>query len=211
MKRILVSAANSSIDSAHLVAGAVDGTHIADNAVDSNHIAAGAIDSTHLSADFIDGIGPGLAGDGLLYDSTTDTLYVNVDGSTIEIASDVVGIKDGGVGATQLAAAAFGAGILGGDGTTITLDPDVVATWAAEIKYSWPAEAIATNTLNYTFNGGNPIVTNTFELYLNGVLLEPGSGNDYTFNYTTGIVTFASIGDAPRSNDKLYANFVDVA
>lgn len=218
------------IDSANIATGAIDGSHISTAAVDSIHIAAGAIDSTHLSEALLDSLGGNLAGLGLSYDSTNNVLDVNVDGTTIEITGDTLNVVAGGIGTTELADLAvttakiadaavtwakidtsiFGTGLLT-DSTSVYVDFSGYSRYDAWTKYSWPTETITTNTLVYTFNGGNDIVANTFELYLNGVLLEPGAGNDYTVELTgvnAGKVTFASPGDAPRTNDKLYAHFV---
>lgn len=51
------------------------------------------------------------AGDGLSISS--DNLVVNVDGSTIAIATDILGVPTGGIGPTQLAATAVAAGSYG--------------------------------------------------------------------------------------------------
>jgi hypothetical protein len=77
--------------------------------------AGGALDGTYPNP----GIAASVAGNGLA--ETSDVLSVNVDGSTIEIASDTLRVKDGGITSAKIA-----------DGTIANVD---VATGAA-IAYS---------------------------------------------------------------------------
>jgi len=41
-----------------------------------------------------------------------------------------------------------------------------------------------------SFSGGFPVVENSVQVFLNGLLQEPGVGNDYTLEASTGIVSF---------------------
>ena len=62
------------------------------------------------------------AGAGLGFSS--GVLSVNVDDSTIEIATDTIRVKDSGITAAKIAAAVAGDGIAGGAGTALSVDHD---------------------------------------------------------------------------------------
>jgi hypothetical protein len=111
------------------------------------------------------------AGDGLSETvvSGVQTLSVNVDGSTIEINSDTLRVKAGGIGANELAATAVTAGDYG-DSThiaTFTVDADGRLTAAGEAEISTTLSisgdtgadtvSLIDGTLN--FEGGDGITT----------------------------------------------------
>ena len=65
----------------------------------------------------------------------------------------------------------------------------------------------------FGFNGGNPIVAGSMELYVNGILQNPNTANpsgaqDYSVNDSTGVVTFVS-GNHPLAGSVLLAHFRD--
>jgi len=97
------------IDTAQLAADAVDGTKIADDSIDSEHYVDGSIDNIHLANSSV----TITAGDGLATTSasislgSSATLSVNVDDSTIEINSDSLRVKDGGITNAKLANSSF--------------------------------------------------------------------------------------------------------
>lgn len=68
-------------------------------------------------------IATSVAGNGLSGGGGT-ALAVNVDGSTIVIASDILGIPNGGITATQLATSVAGNGLSGGGGTALAVNVD---------------------------------------------------------------------------------------
>ena len=69
------------------------------------------------------GIAASVAGDGLAGGAGT-ALSVNVDGSTIEISSDTLRVKDAGITAAKLAAAIAGSGLAGGAGSALSVNVD---------------------------------------------------------------------------------------
>lgn len=93
-------------------------------------------------------------------------------------------------------------GLLKGNGTAISAA-------VAGTDYISPAGFIVRETPGGTINGSNVTFTlantpisNTEMVYLNGILLEPGAGNDYTISGST--ITMLS---APATGDRLKANY----
>lgn len=88
--------------------------------------------TTALTWTQFSGAGQITAGAGLT--KTGNTLDVQVDGSTIEINTDTLRVKDNGITAAKIAAAAIGTGLTGGGGSAIAFAPSTVLTGqAAEI------------------------------------------------------------------------------
>lgn len=79
------------------------------------------VGSTALTFTQFSGAGQITAGDGLA--KSGDTLSVNVDNSTIEIATDTLGVKDAGITAAKIASAVAGDGLTGGAGSALAVDP----------------------------------------------------------------------------------------
>lgn len=75
--------------------------------LDSSNLATGAVDSDELASNSVTAakIATSVAGDGLTGGGGS-ALAVNVDGSTIEISSDTVQVKDGGVSTAKIASGA---------------------------------------------------------------------------------------------------------
>jgi len=91
----------------------------------------------------------------------------------------------------------------------LTIDEDGVATVVNQVKLSklitreTPAGSV--NGSNTTFTLANPVVPGTESVYLNGILQEPGIGNDYTIVNGTGVITYLT---APISGDKIRASYI---
>lgn len=94
-------------------------------------------------------------------------------------------------------------GVVKGNGTALS-----AATVGTD--YMAPSSWVANETPSGTVNGSNTAftlantpntnVTNPVMLYLNGALLEPGSGNDYTISGSAITMLFApASGDKPRA------------
>jgi hypothetical protein len=93
-------------------------------------------------------------------------------------------------------------GVLKGNGTTIS-----AAT--AGTDYMAPADFVTRETptgtingVNTTFTLANTPIVNTEQLFLNGLLLEPGAGNDYTISGAT--ITMLIV---PATGDRLKVNY----
>jgi hypothetical protein len=84
--------------------GGIGNIHLADDAVGSDEIQDDAVTAVHINAD--------VAGSGLTQNETTGALDVNVDGTSLEVATDVLGVKDGGISAAKLNSDVAGAGIV---------------------------------------------------------------------------------------------------
>jgi hypothetical protein len=106
---------------------------------------------------------------------------VNPDGTTIEANSNALRVKPASIGDAQLS-------------TT----------------YQKQANIVIRETPGGTINGTNPTFTlaavpvvNTEQIFLNGILQEPGAGNDYTISGQT--ITMLNI---PQTNDRLRACYL---
>jgi fiber protein len=102
---------------------------------------------------------------------------VNIDATTMAIASNQLGVK---------------AGVYQPAGAYLTI--------TNRITRETPTGTI--NGSNTTFTLANTPTANTEELFLNGILLEPGAGNDYTIS--GAIVTMLS---APLTGDRLKVSY----
>jgi len=94
-------------------------------------------------------------------------------------------------------------GMLKGNGTAISAA-------VAGTDYSGPSNFVvretptgAINGSNTTFTLANTPVANTEEIFLNGLLLEPGAGNDYTISGAT--ITMLNV---PQTGDRLKARYM---
>jgi len=146
--------ATNAVTTVKINADAVTSAKIADDAINSEHIVDGAVDNDHLANKVVTITGgAGLAGGGDAelggsavslsvgagngLTANTDDIAVNVDGTTIEIISDALRVKGGGIGTTQLADDAVTSAKLGssvaGDNITFTngvlsvADSDILA------------------------------------------------------------------------------------
>jgi hypothetical protein len=102
---------------------------------------------------------------------------VNIDPATMQISGNLVGVK---------------AGLYQPAGTYLTA--------ANIVTRETPTGAI--NGANTTFTLAATPTANTEEVFLNGILQEPGAGNDYTISSAT--ITMLS---APLTGDRLRVNY----
>jgi hypothetical protein len=192
----------------------VDGSTV-EISSDAIRVKDGGISAAKLAA--------GVAGAGLVQHATTLELDVNVDGSTIEISSDAIRVKDLGVSKAKINSDVAGAGLekatggelavkidatgstaltAGVDGLKLVLPTDVMTT--AKVVTREPA-AGTIDGVNVTFTLAYVPVVGSECVFLNGFLMDEGSGNDYTIDYSSKTVTF---GDAPETGDKLRVNYI---
>lgn len=97
------------------VAIKVDGSTIDANGSNQLYIPNGGVTATQIAA--------AVAGNGLAGGAGT-ALSVNVDGTTIEIAADTLGVVDAGITETQLNSSVAGDGLAGGAGTALSVNVD---------------------------------------------------------------------------------------
>jgi hypothetical protein len=106
---------------------------------------------------------------------------VNPDGTTIEANANALRVKPASIGDSQLSA--------------------VYQKQANIVTRETPTGAI--NGANTTFTLVATPVANSEQVFLNGLLLEPGAGNDYTISGAT--ITMLT---APATGDRLKANYL---
>jgi hypothetical protein len=106
---------------------------------------------------------------------------VNPDGTTIEANANALRVKPGSIGDTQLSA--------------------VYQKQSNMVIRESPAGTI--NGANVTFTLAATPVAGTEQVFLNGLLMEPGAGNDYTISGAT--ITMLS---APDTGARLKANYL---
>jgi hypothetical protein len=109
-------------------------------------------------------------------------IKANVDNTTIEINTNALRVKPGGIGETQL-----------GAGTYLRK--------VDKITRETPSGSV--NGSNTTFTLANTPVAGSEEVFLNGILQEPGAGNDYTISGAT--ITYLT---APPTNDRLRVSYM---
>ena len=126
--------------------------------------------------------------------------------TTINISNTGIKVNTNGITPTEINTSVAGTGLTGGGGSALAIDDTAVHTFAKYVVSQAPAETPNDSLQIFTWNGGNPIVSGTEMIFLNGQLLERG-GNDYTIVASTGVATFTF---APATDDKLRATFFDV-
>jgi co-chaperonin GroES (HSP10) len=148
-------------------------------------------------------------GNGIAFDGSNN-ITVTANGTSLNVSASGVKVSDGTPGQVMLANAANAA-------TFISLSGDVSITGAGVatvnstagsgfLKY---AGIVGNETPGGLVNGANTAYTlasipqsNSLELFLNGMLLEPGAGNDFTIVGTAITMLFA-----PLTGDKLRAYY----
>jgi hypothetical protein len=174
------------------------------------------LNTTALTFTQFSGAGSFTDGAGLL--RTGNTLDVNVDGSTIEISTDALQVKDAGITYakiqnTSAASVLIGRGSASAGtpqeitvGTGLTMTGTTLSASSSGLTASnfvtreTPTGSV--NGANTTFTLANTPIAGTEEVFLNGILQEPGSGNDYTISGAT--ITYLT---APVTGDKIRVNY----
>ena len=145
-----------------------------------------------------------VAGDGLAY--SVGVLSVNVDGSTIEINSDTLRVKDEGITEAKLDVANSPT-----DGYFLRYTTASGMVWAdidtsssvteSDIKLENFSSSCDGSTTGFTLS--STPVDNSVQVFLNGLLQEKGAGKDYTQSGTS--ITFSI---APETGDILLVHYV---
>lgn len=134
----------------------------------------------------------------------------DADNPTLTIATSITGIIKGNgtaisaaASGTDYAPATSGTAILKGNGS------GGFSSATASTDYMAPAGFVTRETPSGTVNGSNTTFTlaatplsGTEEVFLNGLLQEPGAGNDYTIS--TATITYLT---APLTGDKIRVNY----
>lgn len=207
---------NLGIDTAQLAADAVDATKIEDDAVGAEHINAGAESAGYvLTTD---------AAGGLTWTAKTSDLDVKVkadaagaagyleavikdlDAAVVDVSADSMVITDGGAADIgRLESIADFVSAIAGSGLTATngvLAADAVADNIVEADIKLEDESANCNGVTVAFSLASTPITNSVQVFLNGLLQQSGSGKDYTLSGTT--VTFAT---APATGDILLIHY----
>lgn len=160
--------------------------------------------------------GAGLVLDGSTFNITaadasitvgTDTIQVGIGDGSLEVSGGLRVVH--GTGGQVYIADATGEltpTTLSGDVNNVT-NTGAVTLDANIMRISWlvtretPSGSV--NGTNTVFTLGNVPITGSESVYLNGLLQEPGSGNDYTISGNE--ITFA---DAPLAEDRVRVSYV---
>jgi hypothetical protein len=131
-------------------------------------------------------------------------INVSTDGVTTTLIGNAVSVKKDPAGALYSGGSGMGVNV---DGTTI-----VVTANALGVKpgtYLTAANIVTRETPTGLVNGANTTFTlaatptaGTEEVFLNGILQEPGAGNDYTISGAT--ITYLT---APATGDRIRVNY----
>jgi hypothetical protein len=135
------------------------------------------------------------------------SLLVTMPGGSQVVAtlinnSTAAGVWDAALSSTASGLTAPSAGMVKSNGT-------VLQAATAGTDYMAPADFVTRETPTGTVNGSNTTFTlantpiaGTEQVFLNGLLQEPGAGNDYTISGTT--ITYLT---APLAGDKIRVNY----
>jgi hypothetical protein len=181
--------ADGSIDSsAYFAAGIVDASAIGSNAVTSVKINSGAVTLAKLAANAVDEgkIATSVAGDGLAGGGGS-ALSVNVDDATIEINSDSLRLKDGGISNAKLSSNCV---------QTANIQDDAISAakiGAAFFQEGFQVSGSSTSALDLarTLDAG---FANSVMVYINGLAAlnmtaiggSAGNGSEYTVAVSGG-------------------------
>jgi hypothetical protein len=131
-------------------------------------------------------------------------IMVQPDNSSIYISANSVALKRDPAGALIGMGSGTGVNV---DGTTIVITSNALGVKSG--TYLGLSNRVTRETPTGSINGSNVTFTlvstpsaGTEEIFLNGLLLEPGAGNDYTISGAT--ITMLS---APVTGDRLKANY----
>ncbi len=145
------------------------------------------------------------AGNGIAV--AADSVAVNLDGTTLAVSGSGLKLSDltdayllvGNVSNIATGVAMSGDATLANTGA-LTLAANVLKE-ADIVSKEVPTGAIDSSNTTYTL--ANTPVVGTEEVYLNGILQEPGSGNDYTISGLT--ITYLT---APETGSKLLVSYL---
>jgi hypothetical protein len=188
------------------------GTVNADTLWLSTADAGGTLGSTSIT--FVQMPGPSdiQAGAGLL--RTGQVIDIVAGDNSMTINADNIIVKLDGAGAMSVGASGIKNNV---DNTTIEINTNNLRVKPASIGdtqlsavYQKQANIVTRETPSGTINGSNVTFTlaatpvaGTEQLFLNGILQEPGAGNDYTISGAT--ITYLT---APATGDRLKANYL---
>jgi hypothetical protein len=158
------------------------------------------------------------AGDGI---EISSGVRVKLDGSTIGRSSSGIKVAPAGVTGTELNTSVAGAGLAGGGGSALSVNVDgstiEIATDTLQVKDAGVTAAKlgtgarrqvretpsgTVNGVNDTFTLANTPASGKEEVFLNGLLQEPG-GEDYTI--TTNSIVFVS---PPANLDRIRVSYM---
>jgi len=181
-----------------------EGTTNADTVWLSTADLDGTLGSTSITFVQLPGPSDILAGSGLTRSGQTINVGANAD-SSIQVNADDIQVKRDGAGAIGVSASGIAVNV---DTTTIEISsnalrvkPSVYQKIADIITRETPSGSI--NGSNTTFTLANTPVSGSEQVYLNGILQEPGAGNDYTIS--GGTITYLT---APISGDRLRVSYL---
>ena len=170
--------------------------------------AGGTLGTTPITFTQIPGPSDITAGAGLL--RTGQVIDVVAADNSMTINPDSLGVKLDGARAITVTASGIGVNI---DSTTMAISSNLLGVKAGVYQpvgaYLTAANIVTRETPTGSINGANATFTlaatptaGTEEVFLNGLLLEAGAGNDYTISGAT--ITMLVI---PQTGDRLKANY----
>ena len=155
-----------------------------------------------------DDVASGLAGDGLAATAGVIALDLNeLTGAAVDVANDSIAIVDANdANASRKEAIADLVSAIAGTGLTATagvLSADVITDNIIESDILFENESANCNGSNVEFTLAETPLSNSVQVFLNGLLQEEGSGNDYTI--AAAVITFAT---APAADDLLLVHYI---
>lgn len=182
-----------------------DSLNVKDLGITTAKLATDSVTAAKINSD--------VAGLGIVQNGGTGALDVNVDDSTLEIATDTVQVKALGIGTSHIAddavtAAKIDSTVAGTglsqDGTG-ALQIDYTTVWGKWVIREVPSGSI--NNVNTTFTLANTPIVGSEQIFLNGVLQNAGAGNDYTISGATITMNDAPLG-TPGQSDVLLVTYI---
>ena len=148
-----------------------------------------------------------IAGNGLAASSGVLAIDLNeLTGAAVDVSADSIAIIDATDNSSKKESIADLATAMAGSGLTATngvLSVDSIADNILEADIQMEDESANCNGVTTEFTLTSTPVTNSVQVFLNGLLQQAGSGKDYTLSGTT--VTFAT---APETNDILIIHYI---
>lgn len=195
-----------------MIVSVQQGTTNADTVWLSTADPGGTLGTTSITFAQIPGPSDVLAGAGLV--RTGQVIDLVAADTSLTVNPDSVGVK---VDPARCITTAVGGIGVNPDNTTIEANANALRVKPASIgdaqlasTYQKQANIVVRETPSGSINGANVTfglaatpVANTEEIFLNGLLLEPGAGNDYTISGAT--ITMLT---APATGDRLKARYL---